>query len=32
MSNTSQVFQELFAGVMGMADWTVWVMLAIGSC
>ena len=30
MSNTSQVFQELFAGVMGMADWTVWVMLAIG--
>ena len=31
MSNASRVFQELFAGVIGMGDWTVWVMLAIGA-
>ena len=31
MSNASTIFQELFSGVIGMGDWTVWVMLAIGA-
>ena len=30
MSSTSTVFQELFAGVMGMSDPTVWIMFAVG--
>ncbi len=31
MSNMEVVLRELFSGVMGMADWTVWFMLAVGA-
>lgn len=31
MSNYETVLRELFSGVIGMADWTVWVMFAVGA-
>ena len=30
MSNATTVFRELFAGVLAMGDWTIWVMFLIG--
>ena len=31
MENWEKVLEELFTGVMGMSDPTVWVMFAIGA-
>ena len=30
MSNATTVFRELFAGVLAMGDWSIWVMFLIG--